>query len=103
MERFTLTTSSRNGVHLRRSWNPDRVAESTCFPSSKLVSVLDEGRDCVIVTTLRSDGTTLKSLYGSDGSVVHSAAGTLLPDSAEIVRSLNPRTAAHISNTGTGS
>ena len=69
----------------------------------KLVSALDEGRDCVIVTTLRIDGTTLKSLYGSDGSVVHSGSRDAAPPgSAEIVRSLNPRTAAHISNTETG-
>ncbi len=68
----------------------------------KLVSVLDEGRDCVVLTTIRTDGSTRKSLYESDGSVIESGGGDADPGATvEIIRSLNPRTTAHTTKSET--
>ncbi|HLF13315.1 MAG TPA: XdhC family protein [Bacteroidota bacterium] len=68
----------------------------------KLLSETGEGRDCVVLTAIRTDGTTLKSLYRPDGSVVVSAGSD--PDpvaTAEIVRSLDPRTTARTTKSET--
>jgi xanthine dehydrogenase accessory factor len=67
----------------------------------KLAVEMREGRDCVVLTAIGPDGATRKSLFRPDGSALVSAGDD--PDggaTAEIVRSLNPRTTARTTKSG---